>query len=105
MGFISNQLNTVFINAEMFGGVFFFLSLAQKKIPTNANSFWPPKNFVIDAACFLSPVGFESWPHGIFKLAEEYLLVRALGFCLIEYSRLTKVPVFLKNKNQNALWT
>lgn len=47
-----------------------FLFLAQKKIPTNANSFWLPKNFVTDTACFLSPVGFETWTHGIFKLAE-----------------------------------
>lgn len=67
---------------DFFVVLFCFLSVAQKKIPTNANSFWPPKNFVIDAACFLSPVGFESWPHGILKLAEGYLFSQGFRILL-----------------------
>jgi hypothetical protein len=78
IGLISNQIDIVFFNAE---DVWFWF-LAQKKIPTNANSFWPPKNFVIEGACFLSLVGFKTWPRGIFKLAEEYLLDRVLRILL-----------------------
>ena len=82
-----------------------YVFLAQQKTPTMQTSLWPPKSSVIAAVRLLSLVGFQTWPHGIFKLAEEYLLDRALSLSLIEYSRLIKVPVFLKNRNPNAPWT
>lgn len=72
------------------GGDVWFLFGAQKKIPTNANSFWPPKNFVIEAMCFLPLMGFETWPRGVFKLAAGHL------------SELRILPNWLQQINKSA---